>query len=108
MALGNKQIAIRGYDDTGRLRQSIWRISGDSRFADREEHLPVGTELNDRVSLSLFSRRLRELAVVCRSLIDHPDAAVWIDVEPQLATVLAEFTGAETYQIVDSPQQIDS
>jgi|GEM_PF-4884422 len=36
------------------------------------------------------------------------DPAVWIDVEPQLATVLAEFTGAETYQIVDSPQQIDS
>lgn len=81
MTFRDENVAVRRDDYAGRLGESGRRISRHARFAEREEHRPVGTELDDRVAFAGFAREFLLLALVDPARVGHPNVSVAIGMD---------------------------
>ncbi len=69
VAVADKDVAVRRHRDVGRRVEGIRPVAGDTRPAQRHQHLAVRAELEDLMA-----------AAVAAAVVRHPDIAVAIDV----------------------------
>src|SRR5215510_6041401 len=82
VALGDVNIAVlRIGDDVVRVGQRLRRIAAHARLAERQQHLAVGTELDDNAALLILTRELLQLIGRRRPRVGHPDIAVAVDMD---------------------------
>src|SRR5262245_32569749 len=82
MALRNVYIAVaRVGDNVVRFGQRVRRISLHAGFAQRHQHLAIGTELDDNAALLVFTRKLDAFFGCRNASVGHPDVSISIDVD---------------------------
>src|SRR5262245_8828824 len=82
MALRHVNIAVAWVrDDVVGLGQPIRRISLHARFAQRHQHLAIGTELDDNAAFLVFTRKLDAFFGCRNASVGHPHVSMSIDVD---------------------------